>query len=483
MMGPLFFKPANGRAGDFMPYFWKGTFYLFYLPGTNSEDHDKYGTPCALVTTEDFVHFVDHGVVIPQGTEDDHDRRIATGSVIHKDGLHHFFYTGYNARSQHGGGPTQVIMHAVSADLLHWAKVPEDSFAARTDLYELDDWRDPFVFWNEDAGQFWMLLAARSKAGPRRRRGCLALCVSSDLHRWEIRQPFWAPNLYHTHECPDLFRIGDWWYLLFSEFSGSYRTRYRMARSLYGPWLTPADDLFDARAFYAAKTASDGERRYLCGWSPARSGQCDAGLWLWGGDLVVHQLQQKCDGTLAARPSDSLDGVLKRNLPVQIKHRFGDVRDNDDVVVIHAPGGFASAAADMMPECCKIEARAEFAAGTRAFGLMLRASDDLDTAYYCRLEPMAGRLRFECWLPGFGPSNFTNIDVIPDAMAGLERLVGLSPCRPVELKLIVDGTMVVIYVDQRIAMSARMYDMPRGRWGLFVDQGTVEFNTLKIMTL
>ena len=67
--------------------------------------------------------------------------------------------------------------------------------------------------------QYWMLIAARLKVGPRRRRGCTALAVSTDLQHWQVRDPFWAPGLFFTHECPDLFRIGDWWYLLFSEFS------------------------------------------------------------------------------------------------------------------------------------------------------------------------------------------------------------------------------------------------------------------------
>lgn len=54
-----------------------------------------------------------------------------------------------------------------------------------------------------------MLLAARLKEGPAGRRGCVALCASKDLTGWEVRDPFWAPYLYTTHECPDLFRMGN----------------------------------------------------------------------------------------------------------------------------------------------------------------------------------------------------------------------------------------------------------------------------------
>ena len=110
-------------------------------------------------------------------------------------------------------------MHATSTDLVTWQKVPGDTFFAPVDGYEPHDWRDPFVFWNEEAGEFWMLLAARLKDGPSRRRGCTALCTSTDLRTWRVAEPLYAPGLYFTHECPDLFRMGDWWYLLFSEFT------------------------------------------------------------------------------------------------------------------------------------------------------------------------------------------------------------------------------------------------------------------------
>ena len=83
-------------------------------------------------------------------------------------------------------------MHAISQDLEHWIKVEEDTFYSPNDVYEIHDWRVAFVFWNEDENEFWMLLAARLKEGPSRRRGCIALCASRDLKKWELREPFWS---------------------------------------------------------------------------------------------------------------------------------------------------------------------------------------------------------------------------------------------------------------------------------------------------
>ena len=239
--------------------------------------------------------------MLARGTPSDQDLFVFTGSTLRGLGKHHIFYTGHNPHLRAAGKPEQGVMHAVSEDMNTWTKLPADTFYAPPSHFEANDWRDPFVFWNDEAGEFWMLLAARLKSGPSRRRGCTALCSSKDLSQWTVREPFWTPGLYFTHECPDLFRIGDWWYLVFSEFSDLVRTRYRMSRSIKGPWLTPKHDFFDGRAFYAAKTASDGKRRFLFGWDPTRAEKKDYYRWDWGGNLVVHELAQE-PGRNALRP-------------------------------------------------------------------------------------------------------------------------------------------------------------------------------------
>ena len=107
--------------------------------------------------------------------------------------------------------------------------------------------------------------------------------TSPDLQRWEVKPPFWSPRLYYTHECPDLFRWDDYYALVYSTFSERNVTHYRLSKSLAGPWLAPENDTFDGRAFYAAKTAGDGERRYVFGWNPTREGERDEGAWQWAG--------------------------------------------------------------------------------------------------------------------------------------------------------------------------------------------------------
>lgn len=476
----FFFRPTDAWTGDFIPYYRDGRFHLFFLLDWRDKAGHGEGTPWYQVSTTDFVHFVEHGQMLPRGTTKDQDLYVFTGSAVYGEGRHHIFYTGHNPYFPAEGKPEQGVMHATSDDMLKWEKVPEDTFYSPSDRFEPDDWRDPFVFWNPEANEYWMLVAARVKNGPSRRRGCTGLCASKDLKKWEVRDPFWSPGLYFTHECPDLFKMGDWWYLVFSEFTDLVRTRYRMSRSLNGPWITPKYDYFDAKAFYAAKTASDGQRRFLFGWDPTRTSRKDYHPFDWGGNLVVHELKQESDGTLVVTVPSTVDAAWINPLPVQFPLKWGQAQVEDGRLELVAPGSFACAAAQTMPDRCKIEAQVRFAPDTRGCGVMLRTSDDLEASYYIRLEPQNHRIVFDSW-PRVAPEPLINVD--GGHMAGLERWMDLAPDVPVDLKIFVDRTVAVVYLSGRIAMSLRMYDLPSGRWGFFVDEGRAQFQNVRISTL
>ena len=468
----FFYRPVGAWAADFIPLYARGRYQLFYLLDWRDRKNHGEGTPWYLVSTEDFVHFDEHGEMLARGTPAEQDLYVFTGSAIEAEGQFHIFYTGHNPYFRKEGKPEQGVMHAVSSDLLHWKKIPEDTFFAPGTSFEPHDWRDPFVFWNPDAREYWMLLAARLKTGPSRRRGCTALCASKDLKKWEVREPLYSPGLYFTHECPDLFKMGDWWYLIFSEFSERLQTRYRMSRSVRGPWLTPESDTFDGRALYAAKTASDGRRRFLFGWNPTREGNKDYRGWHWGGNLVVHEVLQEKDGTLTVRVPDTVDRAFSTADPVNLTAGTGTLKTVSRGVQVLVPGSFGCAVGGPMPERCKIQATVDYTAGTKGCGIMLRASDDLESAYYIRLEPAHNRLVFDSWPRG------GDVPFMPE----LERPIRTAPGEPIEMKVFVDGSVCVVYVAGKVAMNTRLYSLPRGNWGVFVNEGIASFRDANIFT-
>ena len=268
--------------------------------------------------------------------------------------------------------------------------------------------------------------------------------------------------------------MGDWWYLVFSDFSERCVTHYRMSRSLAGPWLAPPrDDTFDGRAFYAAKTARDGARRFLFGWNRHPRGRVDDGAWQWGGNLVVHELAQRADGSLAVAPPPSVAAAFATPQPMAWSPALGAVAVSDRDVTVAAPHGYGCALAGRLPERCKITLSLAAAAGTQSYGLVLRTDDALEGAYFVRFEPARQRLVFDRWpRPGDQPH-----------MAELERAITLPPGEPVRMTVLIDGSVCEVYVDDAVAMSARMYAHAAGAWGVFASEGSVTGSDAALHTL
>ncbi|MEZ4670369.1 MAG: glycoside hydrolase family 32 protein [Anaerolineae bacterium] len=461
----IFFKPADAWSGDYIPFYWRGEYHLFYLKDYRDKDKHGEGTPWFHISTRDFVHFTDYGEALPRGTPAEQDLYVFTGCVFEHLGLFHIFYTGHNPHFREAGRPEQAVMHATSPDLIHWEKDPANPILfADPRTHERHDWRDPFVFWNEEAKEFWMLLAARTSRGPAGRRGVTALASSPDLTEWTIREDFWTPSLYYTHECPDLFRWGSWWYQVYSTFTERHITHYRLSRSLEGPWLAPTNDSFDGRAFYAAKTASDGNRRFAFGWDPTRTNESDTGQWNWGGNLVVHELHQQRDGSLLVKPPPEVLSQFTSPVTLKPEPRIGRWGEQNGALAVNVTGAFGWCRLGKMSSTCMIETTVRFTEDTRSCGLILRADHTLTEGYLIRLEPGRQRIVFERFpRPGDEPPI-------------IERPLPLNSDTPVHLRVLVEGSVIVIYANDEVALSTRGYDHPAGDFGLFVSEGAASFS-------
>ena len=68
-------------------------------------------------------------------------------------------------------------------------------------------------------------------------------------------------------------------------------------------------------------------------------------------------------------------------------------------------------------------------------------------------------------------------------MPGLDRPLGLAPRSPIELKMFIDDTVGVIYAQGKIALSVRMYNLPKGSWDVFIQEGAAHFLNLRLSVI
>lgn len=319
----IYYQHPNTWFGDCMPFGKDDTFYLFHQRDTRVPC--PFGEPFGwdLATTKDFVTYEDCGAAIPRGTDEEQDQFIFAGSICEdREGKYHAFYTGYNRDYPKQGKPSQVLMHAVSEDLKHWTKTQDTVKFAPQPGYDPDDWRDPFVLWDDESEKYILILGARLEGDKHKTTGRTVYFTSDNLVDWEFQGDFWAPDLFTMHEMPDLFKMGDWWYLITTEYSHASTQVYRMAKSLKGPWIAPDDDAFDGRAYYAGRTFMLNNQRILFGWVPTRANETDSANlrytpdsdkedFIWAGTFVAHELYQRKDGTLGCRIPDTVWNAFK----------------------------------------------------------------------------------------------------------------------------------------------------------------------------
>jgi beta-fructofuranosidase len=473
----IHWRPASGFVGDVIPFAYDGRIWLFYLLDERPDDPTAgpHGMPWALVSTTDFVSYVDHGVVLPAGDRDAEDFDCYTGSVVADGAGLHLFYTGHNPRRGDAGGSYQVVCHAVSdGDPTRWTKQPALTFGAPAGFVP-QDWRDPFVYRVGDTWQ--MVLAARYADAPDRRSGVVARLTSPDLDQWTIAEPLWEPHRFITQECPDVFQWGDWWYLVYSEFTDAFQTRYRIARGPDGPWLAPARDTVDGRAFYAAKSVSFQGRRFFIGWIPTKQGDSDAGAWQWAGDLAVLEAHQEDDGTLAF------------GFPREIVAAYTDVQDVklsplDGADLEPGQGAldrYAAWLGDPVPDECLITLKVDVHPGTQSLGLLLHATPDGEQATILRLEPQANRIVLDHWPRGrTGPAQWQIHGDIAHTVE-LERPCHLPPGRHT-VQLLLNGTSAQAVVNNQVTMTFRRYTQAEAHLGLFATDGTFNLIELTVST-
>ena len=331
-----YYKPAVGYVGDPMPFFdpVAGDFKVLYLQDFRPNPEGTYH-PIWGVSTKDAAHYTALGELVSCGTLKSQDAAIGTGSTIYDETskLYYTFYTG-NKYLPTGDESAQAVMVATSPDFKTWTKDRTFLLKGQDFGYDKNDFRDPFVFKGDD-GKFHMLISTK-KGG----KGSLAEFVSDDLKNWTDNGVFMTMMWDRFYECPDLFKMGDYWYLVYSEIHHAVRrVQYFKGRTLdelkactandVARWPDAHEGFLDSRGLYAGKTASDGTNRYLWGWCPTRSGKDNTAVGAspaepeWAGNLVCYKLIQHEDGTLTLGEVEAISNKYNKVCEVEVKDQNG----------------------------------------------------------------------------------------------------------------------------------------------------------------
>jgi sucrose-6-phosphate hydrolase SacC (GH32 family) len=451
-VSPIHYRPRRGCLADTIPFFWKGAYHVFYLQGGVGK------VPWKHIVSTDLVRWKElPDALLPDGDPNGCDgEHMFTGSVTEKDGAFHIFYTGWNPRNPKG---RETICHATSPDLIRWTKHPEDHLVPDGVHYanpKERDFRDAFVFWNNEEQQHWMVLCANSLQG-----GGPGLAVSKDLKTWRQIRALDAPN----QECPDLFKIGDTWYLIGAD-------TYRYGKNPHGPFKEPAfNNVIDRPFIYAGKRMFDGQRHIWTGWLWDRVPNTDHGNPQWGGtQCLPRELYAGPGGQLYCKPAAEIPAVFRHTAldlakqPALAKQsgswnytqaglvgHSGQAGQNDAMCAWDVPDHY-------MLECMiQLDPKA-------VFTLTSRQTELADSGYRLVLNPQK-----------------QEAEIASQAFRHPRR-IELDASKPIRIQAFVQGSMIEAFVNDQYAFSCRGYDFATGRLAMSVRGGEVRIMELKVKT-
>lgn len=480
----------GARVGDVSPLYDSSAnnFNLYFLKDIWSAGGQRH--PYFAFTTSNFYSYSESGSIVASASGAcDQDNAIGSGGVIKHGGTYYAFYTGHNPDISGctNGVKREGIMLATSTSPTS-GFVKNTSFAtiyAPTGLgYDLNDnWRDPFVVWDASSNNWMMLITARKNHGGSW-RGVIAKYTSSNLLNWTYHSVFYdgGSTNYFNMECPAILKLGSNYYLTFSDQNLSSDklkyVHYRKSTSLNGPWSMPSgSSRIDGNHFYAAKAMPDNQGdAYIFGWCPILSGHSDGGSYIWGGNLVTHKIYAQTNGDLASciphttkawletnqetLTKDSQWGNVTNTIPGTESYRLISPANMDIANVLYNPINRAQ---------YMITATVSYSSSSKDFGFFLGACDGYENVFQLRFVPSQNKFKFEK-----KKRSLLNND--PDNDVSFT----LSPNTEYKIQIVVENSVVVVYLDDKVAITNRIYKAPNTTWGIFVDHSDATFKNIKV---
>lgn len=420
------------------PIYFAGRYHMFHQ--YNPRGPTWGNMHWAHATSRDMIHWQHEGIALaptPGGPDTD---GVFSGSGVPDKGTVAVIYTGVAPPSSaadatlrdglHTWRETQCLAVAQDQDLRVWKKLSEPVIAAPPTGLEITGFRDP-ALWRE--GDRWMLILG---SGIRGKGGMILLYTSSDLRHWTFLHPLIegsASRLTGVNpvdtgemwECPDFFSLGDKYVLLISTMG---KVRWKVGTYSNHRFTLENEGVVDWGSYYAAKSVLDAHgRRVLWGWIPETRSNADLIAAGWAGVMSLPRVLSL----------NSLNELQTRVAPDVQKLSTHHIRIRNDA----EPGQNYQHALDAI-RIRDLSAQLEIEVQPNADDFTLRLYSDIGDF-----------VRIACYRQSGRPELRVNTQTAP---------LQASPGSPVRLHMFLDGSVLEVFANETVALTARVYQIPSG---------------------
>ena len=428
-------------------------------------------------TSTDAVHWDELPMAVRNGPPGSYDEEgLWTGGVIEHGGTIYLYYCN-NKRVD--GRLRQGISLATSTDGGQtFTKHPNNPLIEPDPkwYYTINDPVPPFAYHGkpmidcrdmavvkQPSGDGWLgYVVNRRKGTDPFNSGCIGLWHTKDLVHWEAKGPCWTPDRHNIIEVPDVFKMGEHWYLIGQAGNGYGQANRWSDPNIFmativscadkpeGPFEEVLDDfIVSASRDFQVSTLRSFERY----------GERLGMLWRHGGDgnrlsLPIKIVERHGGGGLISVYWPGIDNA------------FGPAQKAADVEL--QAGDWKVQAVDGFPKDTRarmIRATVSFR-GAEAAGLaFLHAGDKVsDPGYALVLDAQAGEVSM-VKLPGFTPFH--------------KRRWPIKQGGEHSLRIIAVENLFDVYIDDKLAMMGSDPDIKAGGVSLLARAGAPKFTNIE----
>ena len=239
------------------------------------------------------------------------------------------------------------------------------------------------------------------------------------------------------------------------------------------------EGVLDSRAFYAAKSASNGSERLVWGWCPYRIGTTihDRNVNVgadsepaWSGALVCHKLIQHQDGTLTLGEVPAMAAKYGRQKDVQVKTSNGA---NVSGTTIALSGNDAYALFGRLGTSNHISLTVKTSNNWDRFGISLVRGTDSEKYYTMVVNPEG--------------ENTRKVNFEQEGSAGAGFIAGIDGYnfqRPADnvyhIDIYTDNSVMVMYINDVCAYTNRIYGIQKNCWSINNYGGSITVSDIAV---